>query len=58
MGFADDFVDVIAIDALKRAHLESDPRGPNARQDHWTQTFGTGMRLNGYAAGIEQDCKG
>jgi hypothetical protein len=27
-------IDVIAIDALKRLQFETDPRGPNARQDH------------------------
>jgi len=56
MGFADDFIDVIAIDALKRANLESDPRGLNVRQDHWTQTLGTAVGLNCYAACAEQDC--
>jgi hypothetical protein len=56
MGFADDFIDVIAIDAPKRAHLESDPRGLNVSQDHWTQALGTGMGPNCYAAWVEQDC--
>jgi hypothetical protein len=56
MGFADDFIDVIAIDALKRADLESDPRGLNVRQDHWTQALGAGMGLNCFAACVEQDC--
>jgi hypothetical protein len=56
MGFADDFIDVIAIDALKRADLESDPRGLNVPQDHWTQALGAGMGLNCYAACVEQDC--
>ena len=55
-GFADDFIDVIAIDALKRADLGSDPRGLNVRQDHWTQALGTGMGLNCYAAWVKQDC--
>ena len=58
MGFADDFIDVIAIDALKRAHLESDPGGANAHQDHWTRTLGTDMGPNCYAACVEQDCYG
>jgi len=58
MGFADDFIDVIAIDALKRANLESDPRGLNVRQNQWTQALGTGMGLNCYAACVEQDCQG
>jgi hypothetical protein len=49
---------VIAIDALKRALLESDPEGFDARQDHWPQAFGTGIGLNCYAAWIKQDCKG
>jgi hypothetical protein len=53
VGFADDYIDVIAIDSL--THLESDPRGMNVRQDHWTQTFGTGMGLNCCAARVEQD---
>jgi hypothetical protein len=34
MGLSDDPIDVIAIDALKRVHLESDPGGLDARQDH------------------------
>jgi hypothetical protein len=58
MGLADDFIDVIAIDALIRAHLESDPRGLNVRQDHWTQALGTSMGLNCNAAWVEQDCQG
>jgi len=56
MGFADDFIDVIAIDALKRANLESDPRGLNVRQNQWTQALGAGMGLNCCAAWVEQDC--
>lgn len=50
MGLADDLIDVIAIDALKRARLEPDARGLDARQDHWSQTFGTAVGLNRYAA--------
>ena len=34
MGLADDLIDVIAIDAVKRAQVESDPRGLDAYQDH------------------------
>ena len=49
-GLGDHLIDVIAIDALKRAQLESDARGPDTRQDHWSQTFGTGVGLNRYAA--------
>ena len=48
-GLDDHLVDVIAIDALKRAQLESDVRGLDMRQDHWPQTFGTGVGLNRYA---------
>jgi hypothetical protein len=48
----------MAIDALKRAHLESDPGGLDARQNHRTQTLGTGMGLNCNAAGVEQDREG
>ena len=33
-GLGYDLIDVIAIDALKRAHLKSDPRGLDTRQDH------------------------
>ena len=58
MGFADDFIDVIAIDALKRAHLESDPRRLNVRQDHWTPALGADVGPNCYAAWVEQDCQG
>jgi hypothetical protein len=47
---------VIAIDALKRANLEPDPRGLNVRQDHWTQHIGTAVGLNCYGACGEQDC--
>jgi hypothetical protein len=50
VGLADDLVDVIAIDALKHAQLESDARRLDMRQDHWSQTFGTGVGLNRYAA--------
>ena len=45
-GLADDLIDVIAIDALKRAQLESDAGGLDTRQDHWSQTSGTGVALN------------
>ena len=48
----------MAINALKRAYLGSDPAGFDARQDHWTQTFGTSMGLNCYAAGVEQGGEG
>jgi hypothetical protein len=50
MGLGYDLIDVIEIDALKRAQLESDARGLDVRQDHWSQTFGTGVGLNRYAA--------
>ena len=50
LGHGDHLIDVIAIDALKRAQLESDARGLDTRQDHWSQTFGTGVGLNRYAA--------
>jgi hypothetical protein len=56
MGLGDDRIDVIAIDALKRAKLEPDARRLDLSQEHWPQTFGTGMGLNRYAAWIEQDC--
>jgi hypothetical protein len=56
-GLGDHLIDVIAIDALKRAQLESDARGLDTRQDHWAQTFGTGVGLNRYAAWIQQDCQ-
>jgi hypothetical protein len=49
MGLGYDLIDVIAIDALKRAQLESDARGLDMRQDHWSQTFGTGVGHNRYA---------
>jgi hypothetical protein len=49
-GLGDHLIDVIAIDALKRAQLESDARGLDTRQDRWSQTFGTGVGLNRYAA--------
>ena len=58
IGLSDDLIDVVAIDALKRAHLESEPGRLDARQDHWTQTFGTEMGLNCNAAGVEQDREG
>ena len=58
IGLGDEPVDVIAVDALKRAHLESDARGLNAHQDHWTRTLGTDMGPNCYAACVEQDCYG
>ena len=49
-GLGDHLIDVIAIDALKRAQLESDAGGLDTRQDHWSQTFRTGVRPNRYAA--------
>jgi hypothetical protein len=49
-GLGDHLIDVIAIDALKRAQLGSDARGLDTRQDHWSQTFGAGVGLNRYAA--------
>ena len=49
-GLADDLIDVIAIDALERAQLESDARGLDTHQDHWSQTFWTRVRPNRYAA--------
>jgi hypothetical protein len=49
-GLDYDLIDVIAIDALKRAQLESDARGLDTRQDHRPPTFGTGVGLNRYAA--------
>jgi hypothetical protein len=58
MGLGDELIDVIAIDALKHAQLEPDARTLDLSQDHWPQTFGTGVGLNRYAAWIEQDCKG
>ena len=48
---------MIAHDAPKPVHLETDPSGLNVRQDHWTQTFGAGVGLNCYEACVEQDCK-
>src|SRR5580704_4748068 len=57
-GLADDLIDVIAVDALKRAQLESNSRGLDAHQDHRLQTLGTDMGPNCYAACVEQDCYG
>jgi hypothetical protein len=56
MGRGCDLIDVIAIDALKRAQLESDARGLDMREDHRPQTFGTGVGVNRNAAWIKQDC--
>jgi hypothetical protein len=55
IGLGDDPINMIAIDALKHALLESDPRRLDTCQDHWTQAFGTGMEQNCYAAWIKQD---
>jgi hypothetical protein len=49
-GLSDHLIDVIAIDALKRAQLEADAGGLDTRQNHWSQTFGAGVGLNRYAA--------
>jgi len=57
-GLSDHLIDVVAIDALKHAHLESDAGGLDMRQHHWPQTFWTGMGLYRYAACVEQDCQG
>jgi hypothetical protein len=35
-GLGDDLIDVIAIDALERAHLETNPRRFYTRKHHWT----------------------
>jgi hypothetical protein len=56
MGLGDDLIDVIALDALKHAPLESEARRLDGRQDHQARAFGTKMGLNCYAAWIEQDC--
>jgi len=58
IGLGDELVDVMAIDALKRAHLESDPGRLDARQDHRIKAVRTDMALNCNAAGVEQDCEG
>ena len=55
VGLGDDLINMIAIDALKHALLESDPRRLDVCQDHWTQAFGTGMGQNCYAAWTKQD---
>jgi hypothetical protein len=34
MGFGDDLIDMIAVDAMKRAQVESDPRGLDTYQGH------------------------
>jgi hypothetical protein len=49
-GLSDHLIDVIAIDALKTAQLESDAGGLDTRQDHWSHTFGPGVGLNRDAA--------
>jgi len=56
-GFGDDLIDVITINALKRAQLGADARGPDLRQHHWPPTFGTWVGLNRDAAWIKQDSK-
>jgi len=55
IGLGDDLVDVIAIEAPKRVHLEADPRRLDACQDHRTQAFGAEVGLNCNAAWIKQD---
>jgi hypothetical protein len=55
-GFGNDLIDVLAIEALKRALLESDSSRFDVRQDHWTVAFRTGVGQNCYAAWIKQDC--
>jgi len=56
MRLGDDLVDVIALDALKDAPLESEVRQLDDGQNHRSRTFGTEMGLNCYTAWIEQDC--
>jgi hypothetical protein len=34
MGLGDDLIDAIAVDAMKRAQVKSDPRGLDTYQDH------------------------
>jgi hypothetical protein len=46
---------VMAVDALKRANLESDPRALDAHQDHLDPNTWDGYGPNRYAACVEQD---
>ena len=50
MGLGCDVIGMVAIDALKRAQLETDAPGFDTLKDHGLQTFETGMGLNRYAA--------
>jgi hypothetical protein len=45
-----DVIDMIAIDALKRAQLETDAPGFDTLENHGSETFGTGVGLNRDAA--------
>jgi hypothetical protein len=58
VGFADNLIDVIAIDAPKRADIKSKPSGLYVREDHWTSAPGTDVGRNRDAAWVEQDCQG
>jgi hypothetical protein len=55
MCLDNDLIDVIALDALKPAPLESETRRLDGCQDHWARASGTEMGLNCYAARVEQD---
>jgi hypothetical protein len=50
MGLGDDVIDMIAIDALKCAQLETDAPGLDTPEDHGSQAFETGVGLNRDAA--------
>ena len=50
MGLGYDAIDMIAIDALECAQLETDAPGFDTLEDHGSQTFGAGVGLNRNAA--------
>jgi len=54
-SLADDLIDMIAIDAMNRAHLKADQQRLDVSQDHRTQTFWTDVGLDRYATWVKQD---
>jgi hypothetical protein len=53
---SDDLIDVIAVHASKRTHLESDQGGLDVYQTHFAQAFGVDMEIDRDAVWIKRDC--
>ena len=54
---SDDLIDVIAVHASKRAHLESDQGGLDVYQTHFAQAFGADMEIDRDAVWIKRELR-